>query len=110
LQINKAFNTTDAVKETIEEALQFTGVHHVRIIDRFRLLSENTSCCISKAFEEYLGIEGISHLRGKPYHLMTQEEIERYHRSIKNIIRLANYYFSSMTLQMFYLGNAFLHI
>ena len=87
--------STDEAKETIEDALQFTGLRHVRIIDRPRLLSDNGPCYISKAFEEYLGIEGISHTRGKPYHPMTQGKIERYHRSMKNIIRLANYYFPS---------------
>lgn len=87
--------STDEVKETIEEALQFTGLRHARIIERPRLLSDNGPCYISKAFEEYLDVEGISHIRGKPYHPMTQGKIERYHRSMKNIIRLANYYFPS---------------
>jgi putative transposase len=87
--------STDEVKETIEEAIQFTGVCHVSIIDRPRLLSDNGPCYISKAFEEYLDVEGISHIRGKPYHPMTQGKIERYHRSMKNIIRLVNYYLPS---------------
>jgi len=87
--------STDEVKATVEEAVQFTGVRQVRIIDRPRLLSDNGSCYISKAFAEYLGIAGISHIRGKPYHPMTQGKIERYHRSMKNIIRLDNYYFPS---------------
>ena len=84
--------STGEVKETIEEAVQFTGIRHVKIIDRPRLLSDNGPCYISKAFAEYLDVEGISHIRGKPYHPMTQGKIERYHRSMKNIIRLANYY------------------
>ena len=87
--------STDEAKGTIEEALQFTGLRHARIIDRPRLLSDNGPCYISKAFEEYLDVEGISHIRGKPYHPMTQGKIERYHRSMKNIIRLTNYYFPS---------------
>ncbi|NIQ10059.1 MAG: transposase, partial [Gammaproteobacteria bacterium] len=36
--------------------------------------------------------EGIAHTRGKPYHPMTQGKIERYHRSMKNILLLENYY------------------
>ncbi len=52
-------------------------------------------CFISQAFEEYLETEGIGHIRCKPYHPMTQGKIERYHRSMKNIIRLDNYYFPS---------------
>jgi len=87
--------STDEVKETIEAAVQFTGVGHINIIDRPRLLSDNGPCYVSKAFEEYLGTAGMSHVRCKPYHPMTQGKIERYHRSMKNIIRLTNYYFPS---------------
>jgi transposase len=70
--------STDEAKETVEEAVCFTGTRHVRIIDRPRLLSDNGPCYVSKAFEEYMDVEGISHIRGKPYHPIT--------------IRLTNYY------------------
>jgi transposase InsO family protein len=49
-------------------------------------------CYVSRALKEYLEQEGISHTRGKPYHPMTQGKIERYHRSMKNILLLENYY------------------
>ena len=35
----------------------------------------------------------MTHTRGAPYHPMTQGKIERYHRSMKNIVKLHNYYF-----------------
>ena len=31
-------------------------------------------------------------IRGAPYHPMTQGKIERFHRSLKHVIRLDNYY------------------
>ncbi len=34
----------------------------------------------------------MTHTRGRPYHPQTQGKIERYHRSIKNVINLQNYY------------------
>ena len=30
---------------------------------------------------------------GAPYYPMSQGKIERYHRSVKNIVKLQNYYF-----------------
>ena len=35
----------------------------------------------------------MSHTRGAPYHPMTQGKIERFHRSMKNEVKLQHYYF-----------------
>jgi transposase InsO family protein len=35
---------------------------------------------------------GLTHTRGAPYHPMTQGKIERYHRSMKNVVKLDMYY------------------
>ena len=35
----------------------------------------------------------MKHTRGAPYHPMTQGKIERYHRSMKNVVKLENYYY-----------------
>ena len=35
----------------------------------------------------------MKHIRSAPYHLMTQGKIERYHRSMKNMVKLRNYYY-----------------
>jgi len=84
--------STDDVKLTLEDAILFTGLRHVNVVSRPRLLSDNGPCYVSKALSEYLVEEGIGHIRGKPYHPMTQGKIERYHRSMKNIILLEHYY------------------
>ncbi len=35
----------------------------------------------------------MDHTRGAPYHPQTQGKIERYHRSMNNVVKLENYYF-----------------
>lgn len=35
----------------------------------------------------------MGHVRDAPYHPQTQGKIERYHRTMKNIVKLENYYF-----------------
>ena len=48
---------------------------------------------VSHKLRTYLNQYYIGHVRGAPYHPQTQGKIERYHRSLKNIILLENYYF-----------------
>lgn len=80
------------VKELLDEAVAQTGVSRVEIRHRPRLLSDNGPCYISRELREYLENRGMGHTRGKPYHPMTQGKIERYHRTLKNVITLRNYY------------------
>ena len=80
------------VENTLDEALAKTEINHVKVRHRPRLLSDNGPCYISKSLKDYLSEEGIKHTRGRPYHPMTQGKIERYHRTMKNIINLENYH------------------
>ena len=57
-----------------------------------RLLSDNGSCYISDELAEYIDDNQMSHVRGRPNHPQTQGKIERYHRSMKNVVKLENYY------------------
>lgn len=82
----------DDVKQTLAEAVATTGVNGVKVRHRPRLLSDNGSCYISGELREYLEKQGIKHTRGRPYHPMTQGKIERYHRTLKNVVNLEHYY------------------
>ena len=84
--------SAEEVKATVEAAIEFSGVQHVNLRHRPRLLSDNGPCYISGELRGYLAAQGFLHIRGKPYHPMTQGKIERYHRSLKNILLLDNYY------------------
>lgn|GEM_PF-1542765 len=57
-----------------------------------RLLSDNGPCYISGELKEFIKEREMEHIRGKPNHPQTQGKIKRYHRSMKNIIKLDNYY------------------
>ena len=80
------------VTETLDLARAATGVDRVRIEHKPRLLSDNGPCYVAKDLAEYLRKHELGHTRGRPYHPMTQGKIERYHRSMKNVVRLENYY------------------
>ena len=84
--------TAEDVKKTLDMAIEWTGVEHVHVVHRPRLLSDNGSAYVSKELKRYLEANEIHHIRTKPYHPMTQGKIERYHRSMKNLILLDHYY------------------
>ena len=62
------------------------------VIRRPRLLSDNGPCYVSRELADYLETHQLSHTRGAPYHPMTQGKIERYHRSMNNVVKLEKYY------------------
>jgi putative transposase len=80
------------VKETLDRAVEKTGVTEVRVRHRPRLLSDNGPAYVSKELQAYLSEKDISHTRGRPYHPQTQGKIERYHRTLKNLVTLRHYY------------------
>jgi putative transposase len=80
------------VKKTLDMAIEKTGVEHVHVVQRPRLLSDNGSCFISHELKKYLERHEMRHIRSKTYHPQTQGKIERYHRSMKNLILLDHYH------------------
>src|SRR5215471_18389226 len=87
-----AVNFTDTVSNTLQVALRGSGLNQVKVLHRPRLLSDNGPSYVSSELGKWLEDNGIKHIRGRPYHPMTQGKIERYHRSMKNRILLDNYY------------------
>jgi len=81
---------TDDAKRSLDLAILETGLGEDEMP---RLLTDNGSCYISKEFNNYLTGKNISLVHGAPYHPQTQGKIERYHRTMKNIVKLENYFF-----------------
>ena len=80
------------VTATLDLARAKAGVDQVHVVHRPRLLSDNGPCYVSSALGAYLTQHGMTHTRGAPYHPMTQGKIERYHRSMKNVVKLDVYH------------------
>jgi transposase InsO family protein len=84
--------TSRDVTETLELALQASGCDLADVVQKPRLLSDNGSSYISGELADWLSDNGMSHVRGAPYHPQTQGKIERWHQTLKNRILLENYF------------------
>jgi len=84
--------TAGDVTETLNLALQAARLDQANVVHRPRLLSDNGSSYISGDLAKWLKSRGIQHIRGAPYHPMTQGKIERWHQTLKNRILLEHYY------------------
>lgn len=93
-KLTATMSTTD-VQDTLLMALASTGLDQALVEHRPRLLSDNGSCYVSGELRSFLESRHIEHTHSAPYHPMTQGKIERYHRSMKNIVNLQNYFLPS---------------
>jgi len=80
------------VTATLDLALRASGLETAKPADRPKLLSDNGSSYIAGDLATWLADRQIKHLRGAPYHPMTQGKIERWHQTLKNRILLENYF------------------
>jgi transposase InsO family protein len=80
------------VTATLALALKASGLDQAKVVHRPRLLSDNGSSYISADLAAWLDGQDMDHVRGAPYHPMTQGKIERWHQTLKNRILLENYY------------------
>ena len=80
------------VTATLDLALKASELDQAKVIHRPRLLSDNGSSYIAADLAKSLDGQNLEHVRGAPYHPMTQGKIERWHQTLKNRILLENYY------------------
>jgi putative transposase len=84
--------TAEDVTATLDLALKVSGLDQAKVVHRPRLLSDNGSSYVSVDLAKWLDRQDMDHVRGAPYHPMTQGKIERWHQTLKNRILLENYY------------------
>jgi len=77
---------------TLKMALHASGLDKAKVLHRPRLLSDNGSSYVSDDLAKWMERHDMAHVRGAPYHPMTQGKIERRHQTLKNRILLENYY------------------
>lgn len=80
------------VTATVEDALKASGLDHVNVKHRPRLLSDNGGSYVAEDLADWLGERNITHIHGAPMHPQTQGKIERWHQTMKNRVLLENYY------------------
>src|SRR5262249_60496625 len=80
------------VAATLDLALKASGLSQAKVIRRLRLLSDNGSSYIAADLAKWLDGQNMEHIRGAPYHPMTQGKIERWHQTFKNRILLEDYF------------------
>jgi putative transposase len=89
--LSSTMNASDA-ERTLEIALEKAQIDKVKVYHKPRLLSDNGPAYHSADLAEFLKEQRIKHIHGSPYHPMTQGKIERWHRSMKNVVKLQHYY------------------
>jgi putative transposase len=83
--------TSASISEVVERGVEFTGMKNVPVEDRTRLVSDNGSSYLSHAFEDYLRMLQIQHIRCAPHHPQTNGKIERFHETLKARLNLLVY-------------------
>ena len=83
--------TAASLLEVVQDAIDATGMTDIPVQDRTKLLSDNGSGYVSRAFGDYLRLVGIRHILSAPYHPQTNGKLERYHRTLKEDVNQVPY-------------------
>jgi len=83
--------TANSLIEVVQEAVDTTSMTDVPVEDRTKLLSDNGSGYVSKAFRDYLRLVGIGHILAAPFHPQTNGKVERYQQSLKREVNQLPY-------------------
>jgi transposase InsO family protein len=79
---------TATLTEVIQQAVEATGVLHAPPLERPALLTDNGSGYISRAMADYLRWHELRHLHARAHHPQTIGKIERWHRTLKDVVTL----------------------
>ena len=83
--------SANSLIEVVQAAVEATGMTEVPVENRTKLLSDNGSGYVSRAFRDYLHLVGIGHILAAPYHPQTNGKVERYQQSLKREVNQLPY-------------------
>jgi len=83
--------TAESISDVVEQAVEWTGMKNVPVEDRSRLVSDNGPGYLAHAFEDYLRMLQIRHIRCSPHHPQTNGKLERFHETLKARVNLLVY-------------------
>ncbi|WP_397259307.1 IS3 family transposase [Paenimyroides viscosum] len=85
------------VKRTVNTAI---AKARLKTKHKPKLLSDNGPCYVSNELKTYLKDQlKMKQVHGKPMHPQTQGKIERYHRTMKNVVKLNHFYHPEELIQ-----------
>ena len=73
------------VPATLEQALIASGLDSVNVRHHPRLLSDNGLSYIAGGLAKWMDVHDMDHVRGAPYHPMTQGKTERWHQTLETL-------------------------
>ena len=83
--------TAASIGDLVEQAVAFTGMRHVPVQDKTRLLTDNGPGFIAQALEDYLHMQSIRPIRCSPHHPQTNGKRERFHQTLKTRLNVLVY-------------------
>jgi len=78
----------ESISEVVERAIEWTGMKRVPVKLRARVVTDNGPSYIGAAFEEYLQMHRMRHIRCSPHHPQTNGKLERFHETLKGRVNL----------------------
>ena len=79
---------TESISEVVEQAIEWTGMKRVPVKLWARMVTDNGPSYIAGAFQEYLRMHQMRHIRYSPHHPQTNGKLERVHETLKGRMNL----------------------